>query len=48
MEIDDVIQRCYDAQEGGSAYPGMSYEEGALALLDWITGQSDDPVFDDE
>lgn len=44
-EIDEQIGRCVDAMESpsGSKYPGMSYEEGVLAAIDWLTGETDDP-----
>lgn len=42
-EIDDVIGRATEGmEEGGSRFPGMSYEEGVLAALDWVTGNADD------
>ena len=47
-EINEQINRCYD--EAGNditnRWPGMSYEQGVVATLDWITGQTDDaPIF---
>jgi len=41
-EIDDVLAKCFDEIEAGSTqYPGMTYEEGIIAGLDWIFGMSD-------
>ena len=42
QEIRDVIQWCFEANDNGSHYAGMSYEEGILVAIDWITGVSDD------
>jgi hypothetical protein len=48
-EIDEVLHRCIDQHAaGGSAYPGMTYEEGVDAALRWVTGKSDNPVFDSD
>jgi hypothetical protein len=30
------------AIEEGSKYPGMTYEEGVRAALEWVTGDVDD------
>ncbi|MBD5416983.1 MAG: hypothetical protein HDR50_04850 [Desulfovibrio sp.] len=27
--------------DGGTRYPGMSYEQGLMDMLDWLTGDSD-------
>jgi hypothetical protein len=47
-EIDDVRGVATDAMDAGSKYPGMSYEEGIIAALDWATGESDDNPMEDE
>jgi hypothetical protein len=45
-EINDQIQKALDGQDS-SAYPSMSYEQGMLAMYDWLIGQSDDLPIDD-
>jgi len=48
-EIDDTISKCFDEMESGSTrYPGLTYEEGVLAALDWAFGTSDDNPMEDE
>lgn len=38
-EIDDVLNRASEAEdEGVSKYPGMSYEQGIKAALEWALG----------
>lgn len=44
-EIDTVINRCAD-NDGVSEYPGMTYEQGVLAMYRWLTEDDADPVFD--
>ena len=46
-EIDDVLAKCADAMTNGSAYPGMTYEEGAEYAIRWLTDKDADPLFDD-
>lgn len=41
-EIDNCMNLTGDAIEEGSKYPGMSYEEGVRAALEWVTGDVDD------
>jgi len=45
-EIDAVLGRCCDAMDSGSRFPGMSYEEGVKAALDWMQGDGDNPMDD--
>jgi hypothetical protein len=43
-EIDEVLNWCAEADEaGGSAYPGMSYEQGVAAGLRWLLGEAERP-----
>ena len=38
-EINDLLDKCYEAENNGeSQYPGMSYEEGIKAAIEWVTG----------
>lgn len=38
-EIDDLVGQLNDAQETGSMYPGMSYEDGVRAAVEWLTDE---------
>lgn len=45
-EIDQLLDRCIDSEATGeSRYPGMSYEQGIKAALEWLDGG--DYPFDD-
>ena len=46
QQIDEVIGQCFEADLKGSTYPGMTYEQGVLAAIDWITGETEDNPFD--
>ncbi len=47
-EIDDVLNKCNEQEEeGGSQWPGMSYEQGVAAAIRWLTEGQDNPM-DDE
>lgn len=37
-DIDRVIDWCHKGREYGSHYRGMSYEDGVIAAIDWLTG----------
>lgn len=41
-EVDQVLNWASEGIDGGSKYPGMSYEEGVRAAVDWLTGFTDD------
>jgi hypothetical protein len=42
-EIDRVRNWAAEAEaEGGRHFPGMSYEEGVIAAIDWLVGDRDD------
>ena len=46
-EINDVINECSDLEnEGTSKYPGMTYEQGVKAGIDWATGETDNNPMD--
>jgi len=36
-EIDDLLNKCVEAEEQGSAYRGMTYEQGIKEAIDWLT-----------
>ena len=46
-EIDEQLIKAEDGKLVGSAYPGMSYEEGCICLFQWLVGEADDKPFDD-
>lgn len=38
-EINELLNRCVKAEETGeSEYPGMSYEQGIKAAIEWLEG----------
>lgn len=42
QDIWDLLNQCADAEETeDSKYPGMSYEQGIKAAIEWITGDID-------
>lgn len=42
-EIDEVIDWTSESESTGSSnYPGMTYEQGVRAAIDWVTGESDE------
>jgi hypothetical protein len=44
-EIDDVLNACLEAEdEGTRIYPGMSYEQGVMAALNWMRGDGPNPI----
>jgi len=44
-EIDAVFDRALRASHLGDRFERDDYAEGALATLQWITGQGDEPEF---
>lgn len=40
-EINDVLNKAMEGVDKGSKWPGMSYEQGVLAALDWLFGTVD-------
>ena len=43
QDMTDLLDWCMDADNDGSHYPGMTYEQGIRAVLDWLAGESDNP-----
>lgn len=38
-EIDDLLNRCVESEESGiSEYPGMTYEQGIKAAIEYLEG----------
>lgn len=47
-EINEQMNRAQDqVDQGSSTVPGMSYEEGVVYALSWVTGDSDDLPMED-
>ena len=48
-EIDDVLNKCADAEdEGRSQYPGMTYEQGVRIGIEWLLGMTGESPFEGE
>lgn len=48
-EIDDLLAKAYDIKDNeGTRFRGMSFEDGITSTLEWIKGDSDEPVFGEE
>lgn len=46
-EIDDVLNQCADQiNECGSKWPGMTYEQGVKATLEWLFEEQPNPIED--
>lgn len=44
-EINNVINWCMSSEnEGYTHYPGMTYEQGVRAAIDWMEGGGEDPT----
>lgn len=45
-EIEDAAERAAEmqceAEQNGSKYPGMKYEDGLREAFDWITGNAEE------
>jgi len=46
-EIDAVYESAMEGVSQGSKFSGMSYEEGIIAMLAWLTGDSNDNPMED-
>ena len=46
-EVEKLIQRALFAESEGSVYPGMSYEQGIVAAIDWLTDEQQEYPFDE-
>jgi hypothetical protein len=42
-EIDGQLNEVAEAEDSGSRWPSMSYEQGVKATLEWVIGTSDHP-----
>jgi hypothetical protein len=41
-EVDEQLNLAVEGVNNGSRWPGMSYEQGVEAALEWATGQTED------
>jgi len=49
QEIEDEVDRAYDMiSDGGSKWPGMSYEDGVIAALLWVLETNGDRPMDED
>ncbi|QDP52301.1 MAG: hypothetical protein Unbinned4162contig1001_1 [Prokaryotic dsDNA virus sp.] len=47
-EITETMDKASDvANEGGSQYPGMTYEEGVRDALSWVLSGEENPMEDE-
>ncbi len=47
-EFADLYNRAVEAADGGSKWPGMSFEEGVLATLRWLEEEEEVDPLEDE
>ena len=47
-EIDDQLNKALEGIDGGSKWPGMSYEQGVEAALNWVQGHYENAPMDDD
>ena len=47
-EIRAVVNLAHDGIDGGTKWRGMSYEQGIIAMIDWLQGGTDDNPMIDE
>ena len=46
-EINDVLEKCiYNEEKGQTFWPGMTYEQGVKATLEWMEGYGENPLND--
>lgn len=43
-EINDVLAGCDNAEELGSSFPGMTYEQGVKYAVLWMQGAEEHPL----
>ena len=47
-QIDDALNKASEGIDEGTKWPGMSYEEGVKAGIEWVLGYNDDDPMSDE
>lgn len=47
-EIDKIIERCVECDNNNeSLFPGMTYEQGVRAAIEWMTGETNEPPLEE-
>ena len=46
-EVEALLDEAIERASQRTKYPGMTYEEGVLATLDWLFGRNDDSPLED-
>ena len=46
-EIENLYNNAQDSQSD-SLFPGMTYEDGIMAAIDWLVGRAEHPMNDEE
>lgn len=45
-EIDQLLNECQDkTNEGGSKFPGMTYEQGIVEAIEWLTNSDIENIY---
>lgn len=47
-EIEVTYDKASEKIGIGSMWPGMTFEEGVIATIDWLTGRREDPPMEDD
>ncbi len=47
-EVNELIELAHAGKDEGGKFPGMCYEEGILAVLEWVTGETDENPMKEE
>jgi hypothetical protein len=46
-EINAVLNQCGESEDSGrSKFPGMNYEQGVKAAIEWMRGEGSNPMDD--
>ena len=46
-EIDDCLNDAAESDSGGSKWPGMTYEQGVCAAIEWMIEQNEHHPMED-
>lgn len=47
-QLDDALNTAYEIKdEMGSKWPGMSYEDGVIATIEWVKGDREEHPFEE-
>lgn len=47
QEVDEVYEAARNTQSIGTKFSGMTYEEGIIATIEWLKGESFDNPMED-